>query len=92
MNTATLLGQGYNYYSHAAVLEPIIELLASDRTKVKTTWRSGKVRYGTFARFDDCTGWYLVPNRAYGGYQVSQGLLKIEVKQGNNWQTEWEIN
>lgn len=92
MKTATLLNQGYNYYAHAAILEPIIGLLASDKTKVKTSWRSGKVRYGNFARFDDAMGWYLIPNRANGGYQVSQGLLKIEVKEGNNWTTIWEAN
>ena len=91
MNTATLLGQDYNYYAHAAILEPIIGLLASDKTKVKTSWRSGKVRYGTFAQVFDSMGWYLVPNRAHGGYQVSQGLLKIELKEGNNWTNIWEI-
>ena len=87
-SVAKLLGS-FNYYDHAEELEPILKTLADKREKVKTNWRSGKIRYGTFYLVENF-GWHLIPPRASGGYRVADGLIKIEIKENNKWQVIWE--
>ena len=88
MSNLTQILTKFDYYAHASEIEPIMAELAEKRERIKTTWRSEKIRYGTFYLVDNF-GWHLIPSRAKGGYRVADGMVKIEVKDGTKWKTVW---